>query len=61
MQQLRPAAGTGAAGWLYGEPDAEKTLKAALATAAAEVEDERGVPVEVVAVGDCETDRARWR
>ncbi|MDN5763712.1 MAG: PspC domain-containing protein [Microlunatus sp.] len=40
--------------WLYGEHDADTTLKAALATAAAEVEDERGVPVEVVAVGDCD-------
>jgi signal transduction histidine kinase len=40
--------------WLYGEQNADKTLKAALATAAAEVEDDRGVPVEVVAVGDCE-------
>ena len=40
--------------WLYGEQNADKTLKAALTTAAAEVEDDRGVPVEVVAVGDCE-------
>ena len=41
-------------GWLYGEQHADTTLKAALTTAAAEVEDERGVPIEVVAVGDCE-------
>ena len=41
-------------GWLYGEQHADKTLKAALTTAAAEVEDERGVPIEVVVVGDCE-------
>lgn len=41
-------------GWLYGEQHADKTLKAALTTAAAEVEDERGVPIEVVMVGDCE-------
>lgn len=40
--------------WLYGEQHADTTLKAALITAAAEVEDERGVPVEVVAVGDCD-------
>lgn len=40
--------------WLYGEPSADTTLKAALTTAAAEVEDERGVPIEVVAVGDCD-------
>ncbi len=40
--------------WLYGEQNADKTLKAALTTAAAEVEDDRGVPVEVVAVGDCD-------
>ena len=40
--------------WLYGEQNADKTIKAALTTAAAEVEDERGIPVEVVAVGDCE-------
>ena len=32
------------------------TLKAALLAAAAEVEDEQGVPVEVVTVGDCDTD-----
>ena len=40
--------------WLYGEELSETTLKAALTTAAAEVEDERGVPVELVVVGDAE-------
>jgi signal transduction histidine kinase len=45
-------------GWLYGDEAAETTLKAALLAAAAEVEDEQGVPVEVVAVGDCDTDEA---
>lgn len=42
-------------GWLYADEAAEATLKAALTEAAAEVEDERGVPVELVLVGDCET------
>lgn len=41
--------------WLYGDELHEATLKAALASAAAEVEDERGVPVELVTVGDCDT------
>ncbi|MDF2747288.1 MAG: PspC protein [Propionibacteriaceae bacterium] len=41
--------------WLYGDELHEATLKAALTAAAAEVEDERGVPVELVAVGDCDT------
>ncbi len=41
--------------WLYGDELQEATLKAALAAAAAEVEDERGVPVELVMVGDCDT------
>ena len=41
--------------WLYGEEQPEETLKVALTAAAAEVEDERGVPVEVVMVGDCDT------
>jgi signal transduction histidine kinase/phage shock protein PspC (stress-responsive transcriptional regulator) len=41
--------------WLYGEELPEATLKAALTSAAAEVEDERGVPVELVTVGDCDT------
>ncbi|MGL5406561.1 MAG: ATP-binding protein [Propionibacteriaceae bacterium] len=40
--------------WLYGEEISESTLKAALVKAAAEIEDERGVPVEVVVVGDCD-------
>ena len=40
--------------WLYGEELAGTTLKAALTSAAAEVEDERGVPVELVVVGDAE-------
>ena len=41
--------------WLYGDELPETTLKAALTAAAAEVEDERGIPVELVVVGDCET------
>ncbi len=41
--------------WLYGEDLHESTLKAALTAAAAEVEDERAIPVELVVVGDCET------
>jgi signal transduction histidine kinase/phage shock protein PspC (stress-responsive transcriptional regulator) len=41
--------------WLYGDELPEATLKAALTSAAAEVEDERGVPVELVTVGDCDT------
>jgi signal transduction histidine kinase/phage shock protein PspC (stress-responsive transcriptional regulator) len=41
--------------WLYGDELHEATLKAALTSAAAEVEDERGVPVELVTVGDCDT------
>jgi len=40
--------------WLYGEELAGTTLKAALAAAAAEVEDERGIPVELVVVGDAD-------
>jgi len=44
--------------WLYGEEAAESSLKAALIAAAAEVEDERGVPVEVVVVGDSDTSEA---
>ena len=44
--------------WLYGEELPEATLKAALTAAAAEVEDERGVPVELVTVGDCDTSDA---
>lgn len=44
--------------WLYGEELAGTTLKTALAAAAAEVEDERGVPVELVVVGDAEPSEA---
>jgi signal transduction histidine kinase/phage shock protein PspC (stress-responsive transcriptional regulator) len=44
--------------WLYGDELPEATLKAALTSAAAEVEDERGVPVELVTVGDCDTSDA---
>ena len=44
--------------WLYGDELPEATLKAALTAAAAEVEDERGVPVELVMVGDCDTSEA---
>src|SRR5215217_6936044 len=45
-------------GWLYAEDVPEASLKAALTGAAAEVEDERGVPVELVVVGDCDTSDA---
>jgi signal transduction histidine kinase len=45
-------------GWLYTEDVPEASLKAALTAAAAEVEDERGVPVELVVVGDCDTSDA---
>jgi signal transduction histidine kinase/phage shock protein PspC (stress-responsive transcriptional regulator) len=41
--------------WLYGDELSDLTLKAALTAAAAEVEDERGIPVEIIVVGDCET------
>ncbi|HYP45955.1 MAG TPA: PspC domain-containing protein [Propionibacteriaceae bacterium] len=44
--------------WLYTEEMLELTLKAALTAAAAEVEDERGVPVELIVVGDCPTSDA---
>ena len=44
--------------WLYGDVLHEESLRAALIAAAAEVEDERGVPVEVVMVGDCDTSDA---
>jgi signal transduction histidine kinase len=43
-------------GWLYRQPTAARSLRAAVETAAAEVEDTHGVPVEVVAVGDCPVD-----
>jgi len=38
--------------WLYDEVTNSTTFRAALATAATEVEDERGVEIEVVCVGD---------
>jgi len=44
--------------WLYGEELGGTSLKAALTTAAAEVEDERGIPVELVVVGDAEPSEA---
>jgi signal transduction histidine kinase len=40
--------------WLYGEEIADATLKAALTNAAADIEDDRGIPVELIMVGDCE-------
>lgn len=40
--------------WLYGDQVTKSTCAAALREAAAEVEDERSVPVEVVTVGDCD-------
>lgn len=40
--------------YLYGDSIREQTIRAALTAAAAEVDDERGVPVEVVCVGDCD-------
>ncbi len=39
--------------WLYGEEVTETTCATALTEAAADIEDERGVPIEVVTVGDC--------
>ncbi|SER20869.1 ATP-binding protein [Microlunatus flavus] len=45
-------------GWLYADDVPEASLKAALVAAAAEVEDERGIPVELVVVGDCDTSDA---
>lgn len=42
--------------WLYADSSGPATLKAALTEAGGEVEDERGVPVEVVCVGDIELD-----
>jgi signal transduction histidine kinase len=44
--------------WLYGDEAEKATFKAALITAGTEVEDERGIPVEIVVVGDCETSDA---
>lgn len=43
--------------WLYGDEATASTLKAALTEAAAEVEDEHAVPIEVVVVGDCDLDQ----
>lgn len=43
-------------GWLYGDVIREETMKAALTSAAAEVEDERGVNVDLVCVGDAPMD-----
>jgi signal transduction histidine kinase/phage shock protein PspC (stress-responsive transcriptional regulator) len=41
--------------WLYQpKADADATMAAAVRRAAAEVEDEHGVPLEIVCVGDCE-------
>lgn len=42
--------------WLYGEVPADTSLKAALTRATQEIEDERGVEVELVCVGDADTD-----
>src|SRR5699024_4382273 len=43
--------------WLYQRPaDAETTIRPGLERVAAEVEEEHGVPIEVVCVGDCDID-----
>src|SRR5665647_3268226 len=42
--------------WLYGESHEADTIKVALETAAAEVEDDSGVTVDLVVVGDHELD-----
>lgn len=43
--------------WLYQRPaDADTTVSPALERVAAEVEEEHGVPIEVVCVGDCPVD-----
>ncbi|MFV2196217.1 PspC domain-containing protein [Nocardiopsis sp. LOL_012] len=43
--------------WLYQRPaDAETTVSPGLERVAAEVEEEHGVPIEVVCVGDCDID-----
>jgi signal transduction histidine kinase/phage shock protein PspC (stress-responsive transcriptional regulator) len=44
--------------WLYGDEAEKATFRAALITAGTEVEDERGIPVVIVVVGDCETSDA---
>ena len=38
--------------WLYGETRDDSTLHSAITAAASEIEDERGVPIDVVVVGD---------
>lgn len=40
--------------WLYGDIPNDTTIKAALTAAAAEIEDDRGVEIELVVVGDLE-------
>jgi signal transduction histidine kinase len=45
-------------GWLYGDELADTTVKAALTQGAADIEDERGVPVELVVVGDADLDES---
>jgi len=46
-------------GWLYGAPTSpDASLKVALERVAAEVEEQHGVPVETVMVGDCPVDPA---
>ena len=46
-------------GWLYGVPtEPDSSLKVALERVAAEVEEQHGVPVETVMVGDCPVDTA---
>lgn len=46
-------------GWLYGAPASpDSSLKVALERVAAEVEEQHGVPVETVMVGDCPVDPA---
>lgn len=42
--------------WLYGDQVQATSLKSALVTAAGEIEDERGIKVECVVVGDVELD-----
>ncbi len=45
--------------WLYQRPaDADTTVSPALERVAAEVEEEHGIPIEVVCVGDCPMDDA---
>ncbi len=39
-------------GWLYDDQSEQVTFKAALTAAAGDVEDDRGVPIELVTVGD---------